>query len=95
MNVAASPGAHICASAQIYPYSKPAEVPPRPAWTGADPRVMKKRYMILYPHGWAERKTQVKATSLLKKVIKNKMDSYLLIQTHVDPGISLGGSKSE
>ena len=39
MNVAASPGAHICASAQIYPDSKPAEVPPRPAWTGADPRV--------------------------------------------------------
>ena len=41
MNIAASPGAHICASAQIYPDSKPAEVPPRPAWAGADPRVMK------------------------------------------------------
>jgi len=39
MNVAASPGAHICASAQIYPDSKPAEVPPRPTWTGVDPRV--------------------------------------------------------
>ena len=39
MNIAASPGAHICASAQIYPDSKPAEVPPRPAWAGADPRV--------------------------------------------------------
>ena len=39
MNIAASPGAHIRASAQIYPDSKPAEVPPRPAWTGADPRV--------------------------------------------------------
>ena len=39
MNVAASPGAYIGASAQIYPESKPVEVPPRPAWTGADPRV--------------------------------------------------------
>ena len=39
MNVAASPGAYICASAQIYPDSKPAEVPPRPTWAGADPRV--------------------------------------------------------
>ena len=39
MNVAASPGAYICASAQIYPDSKPAEVPPRPTWTGANPRV--------------------------------------------------------
>ena len=39
MNVAASPGAHICASAQIYPDRKPAEVPPRPAWTGVDTRV--------------------------------------------------------
>ena len=39
MKVAASPGAHICASAQIYPDSKPAEVPPRPAWTGVDTRV--------------------------------------------------------
>jgi len=39
MKVAESPGAHKCASAQIYPDSKPAEVPPRPAWAGADPRV--------------------------------------------------------
>ena len=39
MNVAASPGAYIGASSQIYPDSKPAEVPPRPTWTGADPRV--------------------------------------------------------
>ena len=40
MNIAEKPGAHICASAQIYPDSKPAEVPPRPAWTGADTRVV-------------------------------------------------------
>ena len=39
MNVAANPGAHICASAQVYPDSQPAEVPPRPTWIGADPRV--------------------------------------------------------
>ena len=39
MKVAASPGAYIFASAQEYPDSKPAEVPPRPAWAGADPRV--------------------------------------------------------
>ena len=41
MNVAASPGASIDASAQIYPDSKPAEVPHRPAWTGVDTRVSK------------------------------------------------------
>ena len=39
MDSAKSPGAHIPAPAQIYPDNKPAEVPPRPAWTGADPRV--------------------------------------------------------
>ena len=39
MNVAASPGASKGASAQVYPDSKPVEVPPRPTWTGADPRV--------------------------------------------------------
>ena len=39
MNIAESPGAHIRASAQIYPDSKPVEVPPRPTWAGADPRV--------------------------------------------------------
>ena len=39
MIFAGSPGASKGASAQIYPDSKPAEVPPRPAWTGADPRV--------------------------------------------------------
>ena len=39
MNIAASPGAHIPASAQIYPDSKLAEVPPRPARTGVDTRV--------------------------------------------------------
>ena len=39
MNIAESPGAHIRASAQIYPDSKPAEVPPRPARTGVATRV--------------------------------------------------------
>ena len=39
MIFAGSPGASKGASAQIYPDSKPVEVPPRPAWTGADPRV--------------------------------------------------------
>ena len=39
MNVAANPGASKGASAREYPESKPDEVPPRPAWTGADPRV--------------------------------------------------------
>ena len=39
MNIAASPGAHIPASAQIYPDNEPAEVPPRPARTGVDTRV--------------------------------------------------------
>ena len=39
MIFAGSPGASKGASAQIYPDSKPAEVPPRPAWTGADPQV--------------------------------------------------------
>jgi len=39
MNVAASPGASIGASAQVFPDSKPVEVPPRPAWTGAGSRV--------------------------------------------------------
>ena len=39
MNIAESPGAHIRAPAQIHPDSKPAEVPPRPTWAGADPRV--------------------------------------------------------
>ena len=62
MDSAEKPGEHICTSAQIYPDSKPAEIPPRPAWTGTDPRVI--IYMTLYPHGWAERKTQVKATSI-------------------------------
>ena len=35
MDYAAYPGA----SSREFPDSKPAEVPPRPAWTGADPRV--------------------------------------------------------
>ena len=39
MDSAKSSGAHIPAPAQIYPDSKPVEVPPRPTWTGADPRV--------------------------------------------------------
>ena len=39
MNVAASPGASEGVYAQEYPDSKPVVVPPRPAWTGADPRV--------------------------------------------------------
>jgi hypothetical protein len=39
MDIAEKPGEHICTSAQIYPDSKPVEVPPRPTWTGADPRV--------------------------------------------------------
>ena len=39
MDSAKSPGAHIPAPAQIYPDNKPAEVPPRLTWTGADPRV--------------------------------------------------------
>ena len=39
MTFAASPGASIGASTQEYPDSKPVEVPPRPAWTGADTRV--------------------------------------------------------
>ena len=39
MDSAKSPGAHIPAPAQIYPDNKPVEVPPRPTWTGADPRV--------------------------------------------------------
>ena len=43
MNVAASPGASIGASTQEYPDSKPAEVPPRLASTGADPRVRQSR----------------------------------------------------
>ena len=41
MDSAVKPGEHICTSAQIYPDNKPVEVPPRPTWTGADPRVMK------------------------------------------------------
>ena len=39
MDIAEKPGEHICTSAQIYPDSKPVEVPPRPTWAGADPRV--------------------------------------------------------
>ena len=39
MDIAVKPGEHICTSAQIYPDNKPVEVPPRPTWTGADPRV--------------------------------------------------------
>ena len=39
MDSAVKPGEHICTSAQIYPDNKPVEVPPRPTWTGADPRV--------------------------------------------------------
>ena len=39
MNFAASPGASKGASAQKYPDSKPVEAPPRPTWTGAEPRV--------------------------------------------------------
>ena len=39
MDIAEKPGEHIRTSAQIYPDNKPVEVPPRPAWTGADPRV--------------------------------------------------------
>ena len=39
MNFAANPGASIGASAQEYPDSKRVEVPTRPAWTGAEPRV--------------------------------------------------------
>ena len=39
MSIAESKGASIGAYTQEYPDSKPVEVPPRPAWTGADPRV--------------------------------------------------------
>ena len=39
MDIAEKPGEHIRTSAQIYPDSKPVEVPPRPTRTGADPRV--------------------------------------------------------
>jgi len=39
MDIADKPGEHICTSAQIYPSNRPVEVPPRPTWTGADPRV--------------------------------------------------------
>jgi len=39
MDIADKPGEHICTSAQIYPDNRPVEVPPRPTWTGADPRV--------------------------------------------------------
>ena len=39
MDIAEKPGEHIRTSAQIYPDNKPVEVPPRPTWAGADPRV--------------------------------------------------------
>ena len=39
MSLAESKGASIGAYTQEYPDSKPVEVPPRPAWTGTDPRV--------------------------------------------------------
>ena len=39
MSFSESKGASIGAYTQEYPDSKPVEVPPRPAWTGADPRV--------------------------------------------------------
>jgi hypothetical protein len=39
MDIADKPGEHIRTSAQIYPDNRPVEVPPRPTWTGADPRV--------------------------------------------------------
>ena len=39
MDIADKPDEHICTSAQIYPDNRPVEVPPRPTWTGADPRV--------------------------------------------------------
>jgi len=39
MDIAEKPGEHIRTSAQIYPDNRPVEVPPRPTWTGADPRV--------------------------------------------------------
>ena len=41
MDIAEKPGEHIRTSAQIYPDNKPVEAPPRPAWAGADPRVIK------------------------------------------------------
>ena len=39
MDYAVNPGASEGAFAREYPVSKPAEVPPKPTWTGADPRV--------------------------------------------------------
>ena len=39
MSIAESKGASIGAYTQEYPDSKPVEVPPRSAWTGADTRV--------------------------------------------------------
>ena len=39
MDKSKNQSAYIGASTQEYPDSKPVEVPPRPAWTGADTRV--------------------------------------------------------
>jgi hypothetical protein len=39
MSFAESKDASIGAYTQEYPDNKPVEVPPRPAWTGAEPRV--------------------------------------------------------
>ena len=39
MSFAESKDASISAYTQEYPDNKPVEVPPRPAWTGAEPRV--------------------------------------------------------
>ena len=39
MDYAASPVEYEPASTQEYPDSKPVEVPPKPTWTGAGPRV--------------------------------------------------------
>ena len=39
MSFVKSKDASIGAHTQVYPDGEPAEVPPRPAWAGADPRV--------------------------------------------------------
>ena len=39
MSFVKSKDASIGAHTQEYPYSEPVVVPPRPAWTGAEPRV--------------------------------------------------------
>jgi len=48
MDIAEKPGEHIRTSAQIYPDNKPVEVPPRPTWTGADPRVSQSQSIGAY-----------------------------------------------